>query len=736
MPLVTNLRCFRGYHSPSLSWEPFEARLPQPNGTLKTLLSAYLELTGKTMKLRSIGSHRWRATARGFLGALYSSSFTDVPMATRYRVAKVFQDTALALAPDIGFARLSFPIRLEPTGELLKLATIFATTSLNPARIGFWKGWPIYDSRGKVCYLRLHPLYNRFGQAFTDSFLQCCARSFASRSADALPGVKEFAEFLANLPDHVTDATFQDPDWVESIVNSFFAHYFQSQHARGNKISVIKRAWAEFARLLEMHFLGVTWASLPAKVPVPPTSNRSGRTANIRSDATGNKYNEKLLTSVPLTTTDTEALELLFRTIEEDLNSIQTWAKLRVNRLRESKNLFKRLRQPAIDAQPGSRVGTVKINSNSLAIISSCAESIEARIRGDIVYPTTRSFGEVDLSRHLGIPNRLDLLAFAALLVIEHPSITPAFLQEIEVVRSGNTWSATFETDAGSYLVGYKKRKGPDRAQQKIRLNARSQRLVRDLVEATSPVRRTLISRKESARTRLFIGATSYNAFFDSNDLVKSAHTLRNTIESELRISCSLSREKSRVLAAGFTISRLRASAGVLVYIRTGSSHTMSQALGHTHYSSRLLDHYLPRPIQNFFSDRWIRIFQSALVCEAMKDTRYLLRASGFSTIEQLDSFLSKHALRAPEAGRKDERRRATRQSLVFNIASDVLMVLFSVEKAVAAAPQKACGTARMWAKVATLVRPHLNGRPDLAHIVNKAEHAADPALVAGVVYA
>lgn len=72
----------------------------------------------------------------------------------------------------------------------------------------------------------------------------------------------------------------------------------------------------------------------------------------------------------------------------------------------------------------------------------------------------------------------------------------------------------------------------------------------------------------------------------------------------------------------------------------------MAQALGHTRYRPELLEHYLPEPILDFFQKRWISLFQKGIICEAMKDSEFLLKASNFSSMEQLHEFLKNHTIK------------------------------------------------------------------------------------------
>ena len=68
----------------------------------------------------------------------------------------------------------------------------------------------------------------------------------------------------------------------------------------------------------------------------------------------------------------------------------------------------------------------------------------------------------------------------------------------------------------------------------------------------------------------------------------------------------------------------------------------MSIALGHSKLDVKLLSSYLPKPLWDYFTDRWIRIFQNILIYESLKDTNYLLSAMDINE-SNLEDFIKNH---------------------------------------------------------------------------------------------
>ena len=108
--------------------------------------------------------------------------------------------------------------------------------------------------------------------------------------------------------------------------------------------------------------------------------------------------------------------------------------------------------------------------------------------------------------------------------------------------------------------------------------------------------------------------------------------------------SSHVSKERAQEVASMLTINRLRASSGVEVFLKTNSVKKMCEALGHKEERADLVNRYLPLPILKYFKDRWIRIFQNAIVYEAMKESKYLHKAIDLSP-DALEEFLENHRL-------------------------------------------------------------------------------------------
>jgi hypothetical protein len=142
----------------------------------------------------------------------------------------------------------------------------------------------------------------------------------------------------------------------------------------------------------------------------------------------------------------------------------------------------------------------------------------------------------------------------------------------------------------------------------------------------------------------------------------------------------------------------------------------MSKALGHQNYYPGLLSHYLPEALLAFIKARWIRIFQKAMVCEAMKDSPHLLRVTQFKSMDELDAFLDNHRIKeipteASDPERKEQRKPIETSEAVLSIGVPFLASLFSLEAAVTTSTDRArvCGKAEYWASFAEKIKAEIS---------------------------
>ncbi|MBF4436980.1 hypothetical protein ERJ77_21315, partial [Vibrio anguillarum] len=92
------------------------------------------------------------------------------------------------------------------------------------------------------------------------------------------------------------------------------------------------------------------------------------------------------------------------------------------------------------------------------------------------------------------------------------------------------------------------------------------------------------------------------------------------------------------------SLRSIRRHRGLQIYLETRSMDAVAEALGHKKKDTKLLTSYLPKPLMDFFNDRWVRQFQNAILLEAMKDSVHCLDAVNMSA-EDIEEFLNNHGI-------------------------------------------------------------------------------------------
>lgn len=750
MPIVTNLICFQGYQPRTLDAEAVRrlrscgaaTRHRKRLTNLILLFEAYLQLTGEACPVEALDDPVVRTRlAIGFVAALHSARFKGHGhWSGAYAQASAFFDLVESAFADLS-PRPKLGIRGVPTDELKLLADRFDSAVLDIDRERFWQGWLGRNRNGDPCHFKFAALYEHCGREFTEALFSACCEGLGRGAGRTVPCINELAAFIARDPD-IRPSAFQDPVELEDILVKFFTTYMTDAHERGNKIQVALVNWRYFSQFLSTHVLGHIWAEPYGGLPSPKVEAIPGTRTNVRKTADGHEVKHTLLTPVPLSVSDTEAKDLLFGDIEREANYIRQWANHEVDAIweRRERRLALALEgEAAVVGSKGapngagwriSRDNPDRFKHAAATFeargITPCADSAKRHV--SLIYPRPLS----ELYVELGLPTQCHLMAHAALLILDHPEITPSFLEKLEIYDRKGRLIGLETTDEQTYLVGAKPRKGPELAQQKIILNARTEEIVRQVIALTAPLRTYMKEKKDKRWRSLFLISSTVSAKPTTwrSSLISQYHPW---LASRFVASLGLSRDDADDLASRFGLKRLRATAGVLIYLRSGSVQKMAEALGHTHWSPKLLDHYLPRAIQEYFTERWVRIVQEGLIVEAMKGSPRLLEATSFSSLAELDQFLENHAFSPPTAymaspdSPSSHDSEANHKRVLIGLDQPVLTLLLSIKEAVDSSMATLPGRAHHWAQLAGHVKAHIEeiGRPDLTELLNESARDA-----------
>ncbi|OAK63666.1 hypothetical protein A3K87_16435 [Variovorax paradoxus] len=478
-------------------------------------------------------------------------------------------------------------------------------------------------------------------------------------------------------------------------------------------------------------------------------------------------YHDKLLTPIPLELTDDQALQFIFCQIRADADRIKQWAWTEVERMAA---LLERRHVLAahggvrvVGARAKEGVGADKVMFSTEWDHPDHLENGAATFE-HYGYPCSADVSVYDFNalfpcprgrwvEELAVPRSGALTPHCAILVSEHPAITPSFLENFELFDKQGKVKGILSTDTGQIIAGVKLRRGADLAAQEIFLTARSAFAFDQILRLTQPLRDHLRARNDDNWRYLLLASGRAFAYptriKNLSGLTSNPWPVARLEESFVRaLGCSP--DEAGHFVRKFSLSSLRASMGVIVYLDTRSVEQMAKALGQVKYEPQLLERYLPKVIREFFLERWIRIFQTGIIVEALKDSEYLLEATDFTSMDELDEFLRNHALKVPpqsqslaEAQPQDPWAIGdldVPQEVVFGLNERILTLLLSLEKAGSSSERALNPKAKYWAEMTTALIPYVRStavrREDIRAYLASAETLAHPALVERFAYA
>lgn len=726
--------------------------------------------------------HTLKSTVESFFGALQSDEFIDLTPAFRYKYCNAFHKVLLEIAKILPVPICQPPstraLRHTPSNShLLDIRLSLSKTKATPFEqqciskfneiahfddyaIWLWRGWPSTNLTGRTTWLKLYPISQRVGRAFTERLYEQCDRFFSNRRAMVVPLITYLARFIGQYPGVLQERDFQSPEFMTRFWPDFLVFYITTGDEEGLSLSFMADSWrTQFTYFVEEFLVknGVVATSY-GRLPAPPPGRGPGYQTNIKRTKSGDEIHAKLLVHIPLEVKDEEAMRLLFGQLQEHVDLILKWARESASDLWDRRNLRLALASKgtvrALPTHDNINNGAhwITDSGNPMRFPNACAtyEAYGHLTNSDTTIGLLYPIPLAETARGLGLPTTGALLPHCAILIVNHPAITSAFLEQLELFDRTGQQIGFSRVDGGAVLRGVKRRKGAHQGWQEIRLNAESEEIIRQIIEITAPLRNYLRERNDDNWRYLLL--TCEHAFGHPKRVSRLAsdtsmpHRAEN-LAHEIHLSTKRPISECKELVLKFSLGSLRATAGVLIYLKTKDVNQMAEALGHTVYSKKLLSRYLPDAILSFFQERWIRIFQTCIVLDAMKDSKFLLPASGFKDISELNSFLENHTLKKipsslspPDSLTAKEQPSSEIQEVLFGVDISILVALVSLQLSI----QKSSGiineTAGYWYNISSQLTAFIDSddcvRSDLKAYLKQARSIADPDAMTDIIHA
>ncbi|WP_180008072.1 hypothetical protein [Acinetobacter sp. YH16057] len=620
------------------------------------------EVKGLTLEDLFINQNEVEKLYKGFLGFIYS--FTTASTAIKYTyqqiITKIFE--ACALERSIPFIRIKSS-SIKITDEIHTCIEIFNHSYINGWKKTLYKGWKITLSNQNVINLDLANIYITYGSEYCEKIyrmIQCYESSDLNEKS-----IYKKTRLISHFYNCAT-RVYKNLDSLKEAFNSLNSNsallklhnILLLEHMRkGNDLGYFDNYRKGLVEIYQDHVTHEIFDTPDFDIFLPKINKQVAPSkTNVKKNFETDEFEDnKLITVVPLSLSDEEAKNQILEEVVNDINHIVYCCEKYRNKVtKEYRDFIEK-----------GKIGQVKEvdtegkfwQENPVKVGSEHLNNVLATYhKHPYKHPTVTNYRKFlkmqDDTNSIFYLNYEKIYCYLILLINEHPQITESAIFNAKIYENGK-FTGIQRVGNDSFITLYKNRRGKLLAEQKIKLNARSIQIFKELIEISTFARNYLKSINDPNYEYLvLVNTTPFTT-------PKRLKTLTNPCTETTRIyfedcfiresynkdgSCLYSIEKAKSIMSRISLTRFRASCGVRVYLDTLSTLAMSKALGHKEYSKSLIETYLPSSIYNFFSERWIRIFQNAYIFEVMKDSDFL-----FDTIdikpEELHQFLKNHKL-------------------------------------------------------------------------------------------
>lgn len=577
--------------------------------------------------------------------------------------------------------------------------------SVNAERLAYLGGWMVTSQQGEDVLINLDFLYTKYGRAFTDKIHDAMKHYGLTQKTNSLESrIRIFLyllEVASRLDRKGTVETFESLLSAHNVQSTFYKAYqiqLSECICKGNDLVQFNRAFITTLDLYNTVFINTKLYAPPLKPFIKP---KVLKLTNPPSFSSGGKPSDlektRWFADIPLQIKDEQAIDIIETRICRDMAYLRAVLTSHFNELKERQERNKEFIERGLIRPLAGKGGAAtneacQVGENNIE--NTVATFYHYGIGGSrsMAYELFLGFtsNTFELLKELNLPTNSTLFTLTALLVMEHPKITPAWLQKLQLFNEHGKIQGYLQVGGQFILSSEKDRRGSNLAQQDVVLNDFSKSIVDFIIVHTEFAREYLKSIHNPNWKYLLLTCSLDKVFKPSQatTLYKRMPFLIDLLKEKLHIASDhgLSLQDISNIASITTHRAIRRHRGLQIYLKTGSQSAVADALGHKEAQSELLDSYLPKPLMDFFTERVVRQFQKAIILKAMEKSPYVLDAVNMS-YEQIEEFMENHGLNdVPDLKTESFDRAASKvaqsqfENIVFTVTVPLIQLLISIK--------------------------------------------------------
>lgn len=486
----------------------------------------------------------------------------------------------------------------------------------NEEILTYLNGWSVTSQERKTVSVDLDFIYVKYGQAFTDKIHDALKRYGLTQKTKTLRGnlfrITSLLKTTSSLDRKATVESFE-LSLSEKYVQSTFYKAYQLQFSeclvKGNDLVYFNKVFNTSLDVYTSVFINTKLYPAPLKAFIAPTLLSVKNPPSFSSGGNPSKLEKmRWFANIPLHIKDEQAIAMIETRIERDMNILKTVLTEHFYQLQQRQERNKIFIESGIvkplEGNTGARKGSNKSQAYPIGeqhLDNTIATFYHYGINGyKGIYKQFLGFlGKIEpLLEELNLPTNETLFTLTALLVMEHPKITPSWLQKLQLSNENGKLTGYKKVGEQFILTSEKARRGRNLAQQDVILNEFSKSIVDFIVQHTQIAREHLKAIGNPDWKYLLLTCTLNKAVKPSygSKLYSPLLLVRKRLNDStaLPLEYDVSAQELDIIASITTHRAIRRHRALQIYLETRSQSAVAYELGHKEVNQNLLDTYLP----------------------------------------------------------------------------------------------------------------------------------------------